>query len=153
MSETSGLIVKIKVFKTPPTVNLCPHQYRSAAKMTSTFETTCTLRYELRSREIYIDASLTSPEILSEPPQTQDDSVNTIQETPNSQFRLFLSVTPCMPRTNSLECINRRHSPSPPLFSPTPSPAHVPTHNSPQEPATSPPPLCRNPSIADTFGD
>ena len=106
--------VKIKVFQTPPTVNLCVHQYRSAAEMTSTFETTHTLRYELQSREIYIEerTPITSPGILSEPPQTQDNSVNTVQETPNSGFRLFLS--PCMPRTNSLEYINHRHSPSPP---------------------------------------
>ena len=33
---------------------------------------------------------------------TEDDSVNTIQETPNSKFRLFLSETPCMACTNSI---------------------------------------------------
>ena len=103
--------------------------------MTSTFETrTRSLRYQLRSRGIYTEerTAISSPEILSEPPQTQDDSPNTIQETPNSQFRLFLSVTPCMPRKDSLKSVNR--SPSPTLFSPTPasSPAHVPTYDSPQ---------------------
>ena len=59
---------------------------------------------------------LVSVETLSEPQETQDESVNTIQETPNSQFRLFLSVMPCMPRIDgekSAIC-----SPSPPLFSP-----------------------------------
>ena len=53
--------------------------------------------------EIYIEEPITSPEILSEKPQTQDESITTIQETPNSQFRLVLSVTPCMPRISSLE--------------------------------------------------
>ena len=64
--------------------------------------------------------------------QTQNDSLDTIPETPNSQFRLFLSVTPCMPRKDSLKSVN--HSPSPPLFSPTPtsSLAHAPTYDSPQ---------------------
>jgi len=42
------------------------HLYCSAAKMTSVSETTHTLRYELRSREIYIEEPMTSPEILSE---------------------------------------------------------------------------------------
>ena len=75
------------------------HLDRSAIKMMSVSETTGTrtLRYELRSREIYIKEPITSPEILSEHPQTQDESITTIQETPNSQFRLVLSVTPCMP--------------------------------------------------------
>ena len=41
-----------------------------------------------------------------------------------------------MPRTNY-----HRHSPSPPLFSPTPGPAHVPTHNSPQNQPPPPHPL------------
>ena len=105
--------------------------------MTSTFETrtrSLSLRYQLRSRGIYTEerTAISSPEVLSEPPKTQDDNPNTIQETPNSQFRLFLSVTPCMPRKDSLKLVNR--SPSPPLFSPTPasSPAHVPTYDSPQ---------------------
>ena len=94
--------------------------------LTTRFEThTRTLRYGLRSREIYIEerTPITCPEILTEPQETQDESVNTIQETPNSQFRLFLSVTPCMPRIDSKKsatCI-----PSPPLFSP-------PTGDSPQ---------------------
>ena len=61
----------------------------------------------------------------------QGDSVNAVQEMPNSGFRLFLMVTPCMPRTNSLEYINHRRSHPPLLFSLTPSPAHVPSHNSP----------------------
>ena len=81
--------------------------------------TTCTrtLRYALRSREIYTKESITSLEILSEPPQTQEDSINSIKETPNSQFRLVLSVTLCMPHISSIESVN--HSPSPLLFSPT----------------------------------
>jgi len=54
---------------------------------------------QISEREIYIEerTPITSPEMLSEPHETQDESVNTIQEMPNSQFRLFLSVTPCMP--------------------------------------------------------
>ena len=63
--------------------------------MTSTFET-CTLRYELQSREIYIEKCnlIISLEILLEPTQMQDESVNMVQETSNSQFRLFLSIMP-----------------------------------------------------------
>ena len=92
-----------------PTPSYCQqlHLHRNAVKMTSVSGTTHTgtrtLRYELRSREIYIEEPITSPEILSEKPQTQDESITTIQETPNSQFRLVLSVTPCMPRISSLE--------------------------------------------------
>ena len=96
--------------------------------------------YSVRSREIYTKGPITSPEILlSEPPQTQD-SINSIQETPNSQFRLVLSVTPCMPRISSIESVN--HSSSPLLFSPTPtsSPVHAPTPDSPQN-QPPPPPL------------
>ena len=101
---------------------------------------TRTLRYALRSREIYTEEPIASPEILSESPQTQDDSINSIQETPNSQFRLVLSVTPCMPRISSIESVN--HSPSPLLFSPTPtsSPVHAPIPHSPQN-QPPPPPL------------
>ena len=83
--------------------------------MMSVSETTRTLRYELRSREIYIEEPINSLQILSEHPQTQDESINTIQETPNSQFRLVLSVMPCMPCTSSLESVN--HSTSPPVVS------------------------------------
>ena len=70
-----------------------------------------------------------------------------IQETPNSQFRLFRLVTPCMPRKDSLKSVNR--SPSPPLFSPTPasSPAHVPTYDSPQN---QPLPLPISPTTSQT---
>ena len=118
LSETSGQISEIEVFQP-----LLSHQYRSAEEMTSTFETsTRTLRYELRSREIYIEerTPIMSPETLLEPPppppppppQTQDESVNTIQETPNSQFMLLLSVTPCMPRINTEKSVNC--SPPPP---------------------------------------
>ena len=51
--------------------------------------------------------------------------MNTIQETPNSQFRLLLSVTPCMSRIDSEKSVNcspspQNQSPSPPL-SPTTS--------------------------------
>ena len=99
--------------------------------MTSVSETTCTLRYELRSREIYIEEPITSPETLSEHPQTQDESINTIQEMANSQFRLVLSVTPCVPRISSLESVNDNTSPL--LFSPTSSLTYVPTPDSPKE--------------------
>ena len=58
---------------------------------------------------------ITSLETLSEPDKTQDESVNTVQETPNSQFRLLLSVTHCMPHLDSEKYVNC--SPSPPLFS------------------------------------
>ena len=126
----------------------CPHPYRSAVEMMSRFEThTRTLRYGLRSREIYIEerTPITSPEILTEPQETQDESVNTIQETPNSQFRLFLSVTPCMPRIDSEKsatCI-----PSPPLFSP-------PTGDSPQNQSPPPPPpLSPTTSLASTYNN
>ena len=90
------------------------------------------------SREIYIKESITSTEILSKHPQMQDESINTIQETQNSQFRLVLSVTPCMPRTSSLESVN--HSSSTLLFSPTSSPAYVPTPESSKD-QLPPPPL------------
>ena len=93
--------------------------------MTSVSETTRTLRYKLRSREIYIEEPITSPEILSEHPQTQDESINTIQEMPNSQFRLVLSVTHCVPRISSLESVNDNTSPQ--HFSPTSSLTFVPT--------------------------
>ena len=69
---------------------------------------THTLRYALRSREIYTEEPIASPEILSEPPQTEDDSVNSIQETPNTQFRLVLSVTPCTAQRSPR--IRRRHN-------------------------------------------
>ena len=78
----------------------------------------------------YTEEPITSPEILPEPPpQMQDDSI----KTPNSQFWLVLSVTPCMPHISSIEPVNR--SPSPLLFSPTPtiSPTHAPTPDSPQD--------------------
>ena len=104
---------EVKLFQTPPTY--CPHQYHSAAEMMSTFETnTRTLRYELRSREIYIEewTSITSPETLLEPPKTQDESENTIQETPNTQFRMLVSVMPCMPHIDSEKSVN--FNPSPP---------------------------------------
>ena len=99
-----------------------------------------TLRYALRSREIYTEEPITSPEILSEPPQTQDDSSNSIQETPNSQFRLLLSVTPCMPRISSIESVNHIAlppyclAPHPPQAQPIPLPlipprtSHLPLH-------------------------
>ena len=82
--------------------------------------------------DLYRGTDFASPEILSEPPQTQDDSINSIQETLNTQFRLVLSVTPCMARISSIESVNP--SPSPLLFSPTPtaSPAHAPTPDSPR---------------------
>ena len=104
---------EVKLFQPPPTY--CPHQYRSAAEMMSTFETnTRTLRYELRSREIYIEewTSITSPETLLEPPKTQDERENTIQETPNTQFRMLVSVMPCMPHIDSEKSVN--FNPSPP---------------------------------------
>ena len=107
-----------KVFVKPLLLSAIP-LHCSAAKMTSFPETTRTLRYELWSREIYIEEPITSPETLLEHPQTQNESINTIQEIPNSQFRLVLSVTLCMPRTSSLESISQ--SPSHLLFSPTPS--------------------------------
>ena len=99
--------------------------------MTSVSETTRTLRYELRSREIYIEEPITSPELLSEHPQTQEESIRSIQETPNSQFRLVLSVTPCVPRISSLESVNDNTSPL--LFSSTSSLIFVPTPDSPKD--------------------
>ena len=99
--------------------------------MTSVSETTRTLRYELRSREIYIEEPITSPELLSEHPQTQEESIRSIQETPNSQFRLVLSVTPCVPRISSLESVNDNTSPL--LFSSTSSLTFVPTPDSPKD--------------------
>ena len=49
----------------------------------------------------------------------------------NSQFRLVLSVTPCMSRTSSLESVNRNTSLL--LFSSTSSPTYVPTSDSPKD--------------------
>ena len=105
--------------------------YRSTTKMMSVYETTRTLRYELQSREIYIEELITSPKILSEHPQMQDESTNTIQETPNSQFRLVLAVTPCMPHKSRLESVN--NSTSPLQFSSISSPTYVPTPDSPKD--------------------
>ena len=79
----------------------------------------------VQSREIYNEESINSLEILPEHPQMQDESINTIQETPNSQFRLVLSVTPFMPRTSSLDSVN--DSTSLLLFSSTSSLTFVPT--------------------------
>ena len=130
-----------------PTPSYCPHhinkpipQRRSMTSFMKLLHYTTRLRYALRSREIYTEEPITSPEILSEPPQTQDDSISSIQETPNSQFRLVLSVTPCMPCISSIESVN--HSPSPLLFSPTPtaSPVHASTPDSTQD-QPPPPPL------------
>jgi len=99
--------------------------------MTSVSETTHTLRYEIRSREIYIEELITSPEMLSEHPQTQEESISSIQETPNIQFRLVLSVTPCVARITSLESVNDNTSPL--LFSPTSILTFVPTPDSPKD--------------------
>jgi len=145
-SETSGQISNSEI-QTPPTY--CPHQYRSAAQMMSTFETsTRTLRYKLRSRGIYTEERtlITSPETLSEPPpKTQDESMNTVQETPNSQFRLLLSVTPCMPCIDSKKSVNC--SPSPPLVS---TPIHI--HDSLQNQSPSPP-LSPTTSLTSTYNN
>ena len=105
LSETLGPQMQIK-FASHPSYCQQLHLHRSAPEMTSVSETTCTLRYELQSREIYIEEPITSPAILLEHPQTQDEIINSIQETPNSQFRLVLSVTPCMPHTSRLEFVN-----------------------------------------------
>ena len=99
--------------------------------MTSVSETTHTLRYELRSREIYIEEPITSPKILSGHPQMQEESISSIQETPNSQFRLVLSVTPCVPRISSLESVNDNTSPL--LFSHISTLTFVPTLDSPKD--------------------
>ena len=120
-----------------PTPSYCQqsHLHRSAVKMTSVSGTTHTgtrtLRYELRSREIYIEEPITSLEILLGKPQMQDESITTIQETPNSQLRLVLSVTPCMPRLSSLESVN--DSTSPLLFSSTSSLTFAPPPDSPKD--------------------
>ena len=122
--------VKLKFSKPLIPTDYCPHQYRSAKEMTSTFETrTHTLRYGLRSREIYIEerTPITSPETLSEPHETQDESVNTIQETP--------SVTPCMPRIDSeksANCSPPPHYLAPPPVTP-PRTSHLPLHLAPPQ--------------------
>ena len=61
----------------------------------------------------------------------QDESISSIQETPNSQFRLVLSVMPCVPRISSLESVNDNTSPL--LFSSTSSLTFVPTPDSPKD--------------------
>ena len=61
----------------------------------------------------------------------QEESISSIQETPNSQFRLVLSVSPCVPRISSLESVNDNTSPL--LFSPTSSLTFVPTPDSPND--------------------
>ena len=70
-------------------------------------------------------------------PQSHNESINTIYETPNSQFRLVFSVTQCMPHTGSLKICQPQ--PSPLLFSPTSRPAYVPTPDCPKDQL--PPPL------------
>ena len=138
--------MKLKISKPLLPTDHCPHPYRSAVEMTSRFEThTRTLRYGLRSREIYIEerTPITSPEILTEPQETQDESVNTIQETPNSQFRLFLSVTPCMPRI-----VKNLLSASPPPHYLAPLPVIPPRTSHPP-----PPPLSPTTSLASTYNN
>ena len=66
------------------------------------------LRYALRSREIYTEGPITSPEILSEPPPPPRPRMTAStaykrHRTANSHFRLVLSVTPCMHRISSIE--------------------------------------------------
>ena len=73
----------------------------------------------------------------------------TIQETPNSQFRLFLSVTPCMPRIDSEKsaiCI-----PSPPNYL-APLPV-IPPRTSHPPPPPPPPPLNPTTSLASTYNN
>ena len=128
LSETSGQISEIKSFSN---LLLSFSSMPQCRKMTSTLETcTRTLRYELRSRDIYIEerTPITSPETLSEPHETRGESVNTIQETQNSQFRLFLLVTPCMPHIDSNKSVNCSPSPhySAPLPLTTPKTSHLP---------------------------
>ena len=74
---------------------------------------------------------ITSLETLPEHTQTQDERINTIQETPNSQFRLVLSITLCMPCESSLYSVNDNTSPL--LFSSTSSLTFVPTPDSPKD--------------------
>ena len=134
LSETLGQSVKLKFSKPPPTY--CPHQYRSTAEMTSTFETR-TQRYGLRSRNICIkeQTPITSPETLSRAHETQDESINTMQETSNRQFRLFLSVSPCMPHIDSEKSANCTPSPPPQYLAPLPvtppRTSHLPLHLAP----------------------
>ena len=94
VSETLGLQMWIK-FESNPSYCQQIHPHRSTENMTSVSETTRTLRYELQSREIYIEEPITSPEILLEHPQTQDENISSIQETPNSQFRHDVRGTWC----------------------------------------------------------
>ena len=78
------------------------------------------------------------PMILLEPSQMQDDSVNTIQEMPNSQFRLLLSVMPCMPCKDGVNCSAPQYlAPHPPQAQPirlpvtSPRTSHLPFHLAP----------------------
>ena len=118
----------IKIFQTPPTVlNLSTTVPQNDVDIWNSHpEIPTTIQGNLHIRT-YTDQL---PRDTIQTSQTQDDSPNTIQETPNSQFRMFLLVW--MPGMDSLNSVNR--SPSPPLFSPKPasSLAHVPTYDSPQ---------------------
>ena len=118
---------KSVVFQTPPTY--CPHQHRAHRRRDDVNiwnQHTDPAENELRSRKSHRRANPDHvPGDTFGTPQTQDESVNTIQETPNSQFRLLLSVTPCMSRIDSEKSVNcspspQNQSPSPPL-SPTTS--------------------------------
>ena len=67
-----------------------------------------------------------------------DDSPDTIQETPNSQFRLLLSVTPCMLHKDGVNCSAPHYlAPHPPQAQPIPLPvtshgtSHLPFHLAP----------------------
>ena len=130
--------VKIKNFPNPSHHPLQFSAVPQHRRMTSIFEThtlpeiPTTIQGDLHRRTHAYQLPRDTVGTPPPPPQTQDDSPNTIQETPNSQFRLFISVMPCMPHKDNLKSVNR--SPSPPLFSPTPasSLAHAPTYNSPQ---------------------
>ena len=82
MFEGSGVKGNAALNKVLPNPSCCLHQhlYHRAPDLMSAL-TTCTqtLRYVLQSMEIYMKKSFTSPEVLSEPPKTQDDSINIMQ--------------------------------------------------------------------------
>ena len=101
-SHSQHSVAAVLIIKTVPQ----HHGMTSLLKLLHYTSRTRTLRYALRSREIYTEEPITSPEILSEPRQMQDESINSIKETPNSQFRLVLLVTTCMPCMTSTDFPN-----------------------------------------------
>jgi len=79
-----GLVARMRIYRKSVTEGLKLSRYVTVGNRL--FWNYPHPKYELRYRGIYIEEPITFPKILSEHLQTQDESTNTILETPNSQF-------------------------------------------------------------------